>query len=70
VTAADFAPGQRVRYIPGHAHDDMTHPDCEDGIVSSVGSLYVFVRFHAQVARLGWDGSTAQACDPGMLARL
>ena len=27
--------GQRVRYIPGHAHGDPDHPDCEDGIVRS-----------------------------------
>lgn len=27
--------GQRVRYIPGHAHGDPEHPDCEDGIVRS-----------------------------------
>ena len=27
--------GQRVRYVPGHAHGDRNHSDCEDGIVRS-----------------------------------
>lgn len=27
--------GQRVRYVPGHAHGDRGHRDCEDGIVRS-----------------------------------
>lgn len=67
-----FAPGQRVRYIPGHAHGDRCHPDCEDGTVSSLGpdNANVRVRFDKQVGRLGWDGATAQACDPGDLVAL
>lgn len=27
--------GQRVRYVPAHAHGDENHPDCESGIVRS-----------------------------------
>lgn len=27
--------GQRVRYVPRHAHGDRNHADCEDGIVRS-----------------------------------
>ena len=27
--------GQRVRYLPGHAHGQPNHKDCEDGIVRS-----------------------------------
>ena len=42
----DARPGMRVRYIPGHAHGDRGHPDCEDGVVSSVNERFVFVRFH------------------------
>lgn len=34
-SADKFRIGQRVRYIPGHAHGDRNHPDCEDGIVRS-----------------------------------
>ena len=33
---SDLKPGDRVRYIPGHAHGDSGHPDCEDGIVRSL----------------------------------
>ena len=64
-----FAPGERVLYVPNHAHGNRAHPDCERGTVSSVskdGST-VFVRFDASVARLGWDGATAQGCYPGSL---
>ncbi|MGI9293433.1 MAG: hypothetical protein ACR2PS_05570 [Pseudomonadales bacterium] len=32
---SELSIGQRVRYIPGHAHGDSNHPDCEDGIVRS-----------------------------------
>lgn len=32
---SDLSIGQRVRYVPGHAHGDQNHPDCEDGIVRS-----------------------------------
>lgn len=68
--ANDFRPGQRVRYIPGHAYGDMCHPDCEDGTVSSLGEDNVRVRFDKHVGRLGWDGATAQACTPDDLVLL
>lgn len=41
----DFKPGDRVRYVPYHAHNDQSHKDCEDGLVTSVNDHYVFVRF-------------------------
>jgi hypothetical protein len=63
-------PGDRVRYVPGHADGDPRHPDCEDGTVSSLGETCVRVRFDKHVARLGWDGATAQACTPGDLIDL
>lgn len=69
VALEDFKPGMAVRYVPGHAHGDIGHPDCEDGRVSSVGA-YVFVKFNRQVARIGWDGTTAQSCDPDTLVIL
>ena len=42
----EFKPGDQVRYIPGHAHGDASHPDCEDGIVSSQNGVNVFVRYY------------------------
>ena len=49
----------RVAYVPMH---DPTAK--EYGTVSSVNSKYAFVRFDAQVAKLGWDGATSQSCQP------
>jgi hypothetical protein len=65
----NFAPGDDVIYIPTQAHGDKNHPDCEHGRVSSVNESYVFVKFNAKVARLGWEGTTAEACDPFSLAK-
>ena len=45
ITEEVFIPGEHVRYVPYHAHDDATHPDCEDGFVTSVSEAYVHVRF-------------------------
>lgn len=41
----DAKPGMRVRYVPGHARGDVAHPDCEVGVVTSVGRENVFVKF-------------------------
>lgn len=57
-----FAPGDRVRYVPHHALGDRDHEDCEDGTVSSQNGAHVFVRFGS--------GDTAQACDPDALVKL
>jgi len=65
-----FVPGQHVRYVPYHAHGDASHPDCENGVVSSVrthspvdGSPIeppiIFVRFGG--------GETGQGCNPDQL---
>ena len=62
--------GTRVRYVPIHAHDDRTHPDCEDGAISSYNDTNVFVKFDSAVGRLGWDQTTSQACDPETLILL
>lgn len=55
-TVDDFVVGQNVRYIPNHA-DDGSHPDCEDGQVTSKNDKYVFVKFNP-------CNSHGQACDP------
>ena len=31
-----FKKGDKVTYVPSHAHGDTNHPDCENGVVSSV----------------------------------
>jgi hypothetical protein len=56
--------GMRVAYLPGHANGDIKHPDVEYGVVFSKNSVVVFVRFDAEVKRLGWYGATSQACSP------
>lgn len=61
-TAADFKPGERVRYVPNHAFGDHHHFDCEDGVVSSVNEQYVFTRFGGSLH--------SQACDPTSLVKL
>jgi hypothetical protein len=55
MTPQDFKEGDRVAYIPGHAHGDIRHQDVERGVVSSTNDKFVFVRF---------KGITSQACDP------
>lgn len=37
--------GKRVLYVPMHAHDDTSHPDCEHGVVTSWRGDTVFVRY-------------------------
>ena len=47
---SDFADGESVRYVPGHAHGNIEHADCQNGIVSSKNDTNVFVRyFHRDV---------------------
>ena len=59
-----FPPGRHVRYVPYHAQGNASHPDCENGVVTSVrthspfdGSPIdppiIFVRFR---------GETSQGC--------
>jgi hypothetical protein len=56
--------------VPHHALDDPDHEDCEVGTVASQNGVNVFVRFDKQVANLGWDGATSQACDPTQLNKI
>jgi hypothetical protein len=69
---SEFKPSERVRYVPSHAQGDQTHPDCEDGTVSSVSEkgTTVFVRFDKTVARIGLAGATSQGCYPEDLIKL
>ncbi len=52
MNTSDFQHGDKVTYIPGHAHGDIKHPDCENGVVSwvnettgKVWSGTVFVKY-------------------------
>ena len=66
MTTDDFKPGDRVRYVPGHAHGDRSHADCENGIVSSTNDKYVFVRYYYKGGGLRECG---QATDPSDLVK-
>lgn len=37
--------GMRVLSIPPHAQGERTHPDCQQGIVTSTHATHVFVRY-------------------------
>ena len=67
--ASDFKHGDKVLYIPNHAGGHLSHPDVERGVVNSANDTYVFVKFNTAVARLGWHGTTSQACDPDTLRK-
>lgn len=41
----DFCEGDFVTYVPIHAQGDLSHKDCEEGIVTAVNEHTVFVRF-------------------------
>lgn len=42
---SNFKAGDKVRYVPNHAHGDIGHKDCEDGVVTSCNEKFVFVRY-------------------------
>lgn len=53
-----FREGDLVRYIPGHAHGDVEHEDCENGVVTSTRDDVVLVRYGQKVssqATCPWD---------------
>lgn len=54
-------PDMPVMYVkkPGTA---LGKNEFERGIISSKNDTYVFVKFNSTVAKLGWNGTTAQAC--------
>lgn len=41
----DYRKGDKVRYVPNHANGDTKHPDCVNGVVSSVNEKFVFVKY-------------------------
>lgn len=46
--AADFyRRGDKVCYVPRHAHGNLAHPDVEIGVVSSTNNDVVFVKYGA-----------------------
>jgi hypothetical protein len=59
--------GQRVAYVPTHAHGNLQHKDVEVGTVSSKNARFVFVKCDKQLLKFGWDGTTSQSCDPADL---
>ena len=61
-----FKAGDTVRYVPHHAHGDVSHKDCENGIVSSVNNSFVFVRYYYPQGGLHLH---AQATDPDDLVK-
>lgn len=69
LTVNNFMKGDAVIYVPYHAHGDTTHQDCERGLVSSTNDKYVFVKFLPQLSRLGWEGTTSQACKVDQLVK-
>jgi len=66
----DFLAGERVAYVPMHAHGDLEHSDVEHGEVNTSNDLYVFVKFDKNVKDLGWDGATSQSCRPEDLVKI
>lgn len=65
VTIERAQPAMRVAYVPTHAQWDEAA--IERGTISSKNERFVFVKFDTHVSKFGWDGATAQACDPGDL---
>jgi len=68
----DFKKGQRVRYVPNHAKGALGHPDCQNGVVSSVNDTFVFVKYDNLMGIMvtGDEPYTAQATKPGNLIRI
>ena len=59
----DFRHGDLVRYIPNHADGNVKHPDCQNGVVSSVNDNWVFVKYDCLACTMftGYEPYTAQA---------
>ena len=43
-----YSVGDKVRYVPNHAHGDIRHKDCEIGVVTSLNDKYIFVKYEKQ----------------------
>lgn len=55
-------------YIPAHAGPAKV--DVEFGVVSSMNERYIFVKFDAEVKKLGLAGATAKACIPKQIKKV
>jgi len=62
-----FKKDDQVRYIPRHAEGDASHPDCENGIVTSTNEVNVFVKYYHSAGGLRLH---AQATSPEDLINL
>ncbi len=69
--ADDYKHGDLVRYIPNHANGDATHPDCQNGVVSSTNEHFVFVKYDCPACTMftGDEPFTAQATKRENLVR-
>lgn len=52
----------KVLYVPTHAEGDITHPDCERGVITAMRDGGVWVRFG--------NDAHAKLCYPENLVRL
>jgi hypothetical protein len=43
----DFKKGEKVLFVPDIADGDLKHPDCEEGVVSSINNKFVFVNYRS-----------------------
>lgn len=64
-----FSVGQHVRYVPYHAQGNAAHPDCENGIVTSIRthSLLDGQLFYEPVIFVRFRGETSQGCKADQL---
>lgn len=67
----DYKHGDKVLYVPNHANGDITHPDCQKGIVSSTNEHFVFVKYDCLACTMctGDEPYTAQATKRENLVR-
>lgn len=66
-----FKKGDKVIYVPTHAHGDCLHKDCENGVVSSVRGDTVFVKYDNAMCIMttGDEPYTAQGTNADDLVR-
>jgi CTP:molybdopterin cytidylyltransferase MocA len=62
----DCKKGVRVRYVPVYAKGDASHPDCQNGVVSSTNKKLVFVKYDNDMCFMttGDEPYVAQATRP------
>ncbi len=68
---SDFKHGDFVTYIPHHAGGNKNCPDCENGVVSSITKMFVFVKYDNGDMKMltGDEPYTAAATRPEDLIR-